>query len=273
MFIPKRKIGKIVKSAHEDVLLGVEALLNDPDNVLSFPNANWLVALEEARRIDPKYPSTKARTCVDFIGPFLTWLEKRNVSGLAPWVRENNKLRIPEESPCRWFLDLFCYILEDLIEPGHSDKAKSGRNITYRLRVFGNLIAKRKLKNRNWILSFFKKPPNENLYGFASWLMVYPKTKEIYIMYDKDQISEPDLKGEEVVERLEKIFLHELGHARSDLRFYLGEIAKPQAPQFIRSTPVHETHAWLYSHVVRAFISSARARICRLIQDYDNEWK
>jgi len=273
MFIPQQKIKKITKLAHQDVLFVIEALLTDPNNTRYWPGAGWLNALSAAKKIDQNFPASNSRSLSDFLEPFLDWLERRRVNRLRPWVYRNHQLELEGDSPCLWFLELFHFILGDLIEPGHAQKGMNGSHITDRLRASGILIAKRKLINKPWTLTFYPKPPNENLYGFASWLIVFCKGKELHIMYDRDQIVESGLKTEKVVERLEKTYLHELGHARSDLEFYLSELAKRPAVQLIRAAPIHETHAWLYAHTVRALLSSARSRVSRLLGEYDNEWR
>jgi hypothetical protein len=260
MLIPPLKISKIAKWAYKDVRFVAEVLFNEADNPIYWPKASWLDALSDAKKIDKNFQAYNETSLMEFVEPFLIWLEERNT-------------RVSKGSAFHHFLELFCHILEDLIEPGHHQKGINGSHITQRLRDFGCLVANKKLKTKNWTLCFYPKPPNENLYGFASWLIVYPKDRELHIMYGKDLIFESNLKTGKAVERLEKIFLHELGHARLDLEFYLAELAKPQATQFIRSTPVHETHAWLYAHIIRAFISSTRSRLCRILQDCDNEWK
>jgi hypothetical protein len=274
MFIPQQKIRRIVKKAHEDVLLALESLLKDPDNVHYWPRSGWLDALSAVREIDQGFlaSNVRLRRPRDFVEPFLDWLELRRSRRLAPWIDSGGQLQISGDSPCLWFLEFFHHTLGDMVQPGHEGKRMNGPHISGRLRDLGTLVAKRRLELKRWTLTFYPKPPNESLRGYASWLIVYREGKELHIMYDADLIAESDPPTDTVVERLEKIFLHELGHARCDLGFYLRELERAHVSQLIPADPVHETHAWLYTHAVRAFISSARARVCRLIHDRDDEW-
>ena len=112
--------------------------------------------------------------------------------------------------------------------------------------------------------------------GFASWLVVgndedQSPTGELHIISNIAKIestSKKDINTQAM--RFEKTYLHELGHARTNIEHYF---TAPLLDGVVYSQPDHETRAWIYSYAIRAFISSARARISRLLRKGDDEWK
>jgi hypothetical protein len=198
--------------------------------------------------------------------PFLDWIEQRKgPRQLPPWVRRDHKVALDRKSSCTKFLKGLHSFLNGLSHP--TGKNHNGRQIGNHLRRFGTTTATQRLAST---LVFGPKPRTLDLHGFASWLIVQKSADGLilYAVYDERLTRASGTHV--VVKRLEKIFLHEFAHARIHLDYYLKASARTGV---VTSMPIDETRAWLYALGVRSYISSARARIGRLIGEYDNEWK
>jgi len=270
MFIPLKKIQEIVEFAYSDVWDFLNEILNDPTYFRHWPKAHWLNAQSYVKQLDGKSPAASVSDVCHFIEPFLEWIEQRRVKNFDPWIIQTNQRKLSSDSSCFYFLEFLYHILGSLIEPGHRDKLIYGRNISDNLKRLGELVAFNNLENKDWKISFVPKTNEIELYGFASWLIVYEDDRWLHIVYDREQIEESTSGSNAVAKRLEKIFLHEIGHARTNLPHYLGWTSEGNV---IRAAPIHETLAWHYSYTIRSCISSARSRISRLLGEYDNEWK
>ena len=262
MFILSKERNRCVNLAHRDVLAFLQHhSANDSD--YSFL---WKKAREQIRNLDSECKVARVSRISGFVGPFLEWLEQRKgPPPLPPWVRQDHKTVLDHKSFCGKFLRSLHSFLNGLSHP--AGKNHNGKQIGNQLRRFGTFIATQKLAST---LLFYPKPITLKLHGFASWLIVGKSADKliIYAVYDQELVRTSATHI--VVRRLEKIFLHEFGHARIHLDYYLKASAQKGV---IRSRPVDETRAWLYALAVRSYISSARSRISRLIGEYDNEWK
>ena len=113
--------------------------------------------------------------------------------------------------------------------------------------------------------------------GFVSWLVLVKNEPVLYIIYDKEQIlNDRDISSlnEWIVcrSRNRRIRLHELGHARVELSWYLDHVNAAQKTTFVCSHPLHEYEAWIYALTIRTLLVSIRSRITRFIENGDYEW-
>lgn len=273
MFIPFDDIQSIIKDAHSDLGDFLQDHLNVPDFIGDLKKAR-----DEAKKHDDTFIAATAEDLQDFIEPFLEWLEERRESEppKLPWETDDTyEPSLPHESKCRKFLINILDRLQRLIEPsGDSLKIQNfGNQVSKSLEDFGRFTASKLnciLSYNDYELQWGKFP------GFASWLVVgydedQSPTGDLYIISNINKIESLSKKNINTqARRFEKTYLHELGHARTNIQYYF---TAPLVNGVVYSRPEHETRAWLYSYAIRAFISSPRARISRLLRKGDNEWK
>ena len=74
----------------------------------------------------------------------------------------------------------------------------------------------------------------------------------------------------EFVSRFERVVLHELGHARIHIDWYLSQLAN--GIDMAESYPTHELEAWIYSLAIRTYVVSVKSWITRILSDQDDQW-
>ena len=275
MFVPLAEIQDTHRKALDDIC----GFLWDVLDVPTF-RSELKAARDEAVKHDAVFGRVCGTDPCDFVQPFLYWLEHRHEGPSLPWeVKDFNGVGLPllpSKSKCRVFLVSLLDRLERLTEP--SDEAglkiqKFGHRPSFLLEKLGQFVAANRL---SCTLSYndCPLPWNEHV-GFASWLIVFDHSDgaligDLHILSNIDKIAASSVETDNQARRFEKAYLHELGHARTNLQHYLN--ASP-VDGIVNSRPEHETHAWIYSSAIQAFISGARARICRLLRKGDNEWK
>lgn len=268
MYIPAKDIKSILQDARKDLRVFLHDWLNDG----VFLN-EWLAAQKEAKKCDPNLPKKviEADNFGQFFEPFLDWLERRRKKPEAPW--KSNDINEPylQNTTFYRFLSTVLDTLQFLVEPSDPE----GRKIdecqdrpSHLLEAFGRMTTER----FGYVLSFNDKIlPWDEYSGFVSWLLVCVEEKELHIITNNDIINRQVDDTATVARRLEKVYLHELGHAKTRLDYY--EKAPVDKRGMVRSQPNHETRAWLYAYAVMAHISSIRSRITRLLHKGDSEWR
>lgn len=106
---------------------------------------------------------------------------------------------------------------------------------------------------------------------FASRLYVYRKrddTSKVTLLIAFNKAAIEKAKGSH--KAYESAVLHEIGHVRVQLDWYLQQIAK--GIHFIDAMPSHEFEAWIYAQTVQCLIKSLRSQVTRLLRDEDKEW-
>lgn len=136
--------------------------------------------------------------------------------------------------------------------------------------------AQRKLKK---MISFLFVSLGDNKKG---------KKRTLHILYNKKAISQTDACDGGKNARKEKIFLHELGHARLNLKdWYIERIINSNLTEDtwllsafndgtlwgVISPSEHEFMAWSYAFSFRAYIKGIRSWLTRLYSDIDDEWQ
>ena len=278
MFIPFNEIQAINTDAHNDLWDFFLDLFDLPVFRGEIESAH-----KEAAKHDKAFGDAIGAVFEDFTEPFLYWLEEREKDAKPPWeVREGDNLRqpmLPSDSKCRKFLLSLLDRLERLVEPSDEDGlkiAKFGYRPSVLLEKFGQSTA---LNRLGCILSYNDcRLEWEKYTGFASWLIVFKDSEnndsglkgDIHIVSNIDRIRGSSSETDNQARRFEKVYLHELGHATTNLQYYFD--ASP-VDGVVTSRPEHETRAWIYACAIQAYVSSARARISRLLRKGDNEWK
>ncbi|MDY0357549.1 MAG: hypothetical protein RBR19_16835 [Sedimentisphaerales bacterium] len=246
--------------------------------------SEWQLAEGEMHLIQGRPNAVGASSFVDFIGPFVDWLEKRRRDPLdKPWEPDpRREPSLPRKSKCRVFLDSLHDTLESLIEPSQEGGMKirsCAEEPSKMLQDYGRFVA----DQQGCILSYNDIPLEwERFPGFASWLIVFsnddggtdeaqePVIDELHILSNTDRIKSSSAEVHTITRRFEKAFLHEIGHARMCLDSYKKLFAQNGC---VISEPIEETFAWVYMYALKLNISSARARISRLLGRGDPEWK
>ena len=110
-------------------------------------------------------------------------------------------------------------------------------------------------------------------HGLVSWLLVRCNNPtQLHIVYDRAKIDESTVDPVAREQRYEKIFLHELGHARLHNDF-LRERAQGGPDDHIHVLPVHEVEAFVYAFTVRGLMLGMLSRVNRLLGSEDLTWK
>ena len=283
MFISIEEIKSIVERAHNDL----RVFLGDWLDRGHFRN-EWLAAEKELLE-HPNAPG--AAGFVEFVEPFLDQLEARQADPVqSPWVTDRQKgIYLPRSSKCHFFLKSLLDNLESLIEPSEEQGIKirqCARQPSTSLQSFARFTAER----QGCILSYNDIDFDWQRYpGFASWLIVYRDEEgeeeeeeadaregdeiqqgELHVVSNVGVITRSSKEMDTLTRRFEKAFLHELGHARTGLLYYFDA---PATQGTVCSRPQDEARAWLYTYALETCISSARARISRLVRGGDGEWR
>jgi len=268
MFISPEDIQHTFQDAHVDLRVFLNAWLNEGQFRLE-----WLGAQSEAVECEGYIPEavTNANDFGEFIEPFLVWLEQTAEQPTTPWETDaRGEPYLPTSSNCRVFLGSLLYNLQNMIEPSDQDGTKIAccdNQPSHVLQNFARFTSER----QNCTLSF-----NDiswswgNFPGFVSWLVVFPNENELHIVSNEAIIEASSRETVTLARRFEKVFLHELGHARTNFEHYL---TAPAPNGVVYARPEHETRAWLYAYALLAYISSARSRISRLLRIGDSEWR
>lgn len=102
--------------------------------------------------------------------------------------------------------------------------------------------------------------------GFRSWLLVRPDLEQgsssALVVFDEKGILASSSDPWLVFNRWLRSILHEIGHARIDMDYYL---ASGNAETGVRALPVQETRAWVYANDCMTLISALRSQIDRYL--------
>ncbi len=222
----------------------------------------------------------------EFISKLLHWLEQRRINEDRPWTKQGRKLQLFNPDICKFLKYYENYCLDRLII-GDKHYLSGDDNLSYLLLQFAEEAVKNadNLKDLNDKIMGQAMPVEsikiefnraskkqlKNFGNFASRLHVSRKIDDaskvtLQITYNEKIISEKTGSKK----AYESAFLHEIGHARIQLDWYLKEIA--EGIDFIDSRPSHEYEAWVYCQAIQCLIKSLRSRITRLLRDEDKEW-
>lgn len=224
---------------------------------------NEVTALDNATAVFP------VGVCA-FTGFCLDWLEERRITQLQPWIYRNGRQRLVGSSAILSFLRLLLEDIRCLIEPklsGIRGYRQSGRTSGIFIEFVEFIIS------QNAYLLIPDCPPWwdwQSFRGYASWLVILPRSREAYIVNNEWLIDNSSKERESVFRRYENIFLHELGHFRTMLSHYETAVARSC---IVEAEPAHEATAWLYAKLAKAAISGVRARLCRVVGSSDPEWQ
>jgi len=258
------------------------------------PPGGWEKAQDAVQNIDADFED-----CVDvvaFMDSLLSWLERRRGGASKPpdrpW-KTDDKGRIEiDDSAIAYFLkQLDLFWLRKIIWPGpyeSDDLSYYSPHGSEELRDFIKFIAREKVDaTSTWNVIWTPTDDEMDLRDFVSWLIVSPAIQEgginyLHIIYDTKKIStvehlknckDKDLKLEkaEETQRFEKILLHEIGHARTELYWYksqynMGLLQAEALPSF-------EYKAWTYCMAVRSTVIASRSWIRRLRDGEDLCWQ
>jgi hypothetical protein len=167
-------------------------------------------------------------------------------------------------------------------------------DISKTLDNFFNYLAEEKFDTVPWVVNFqpIRKRRRGCLHDTISFLYLSSPPSEgrkgvLHILYAPDKIFEKTRDKQGRIACLEKIFLHEIGHARVNLtdwykpkldskneknrKWHLGNPSE-FGPYAVSSPAEHEFMAWAYGFSARSCIKSFRSWITRLFKEIDEEW-
>lgn len=264
MFIPSKRYRETVEFANEDLRKFFCHDVQRSDYYCSI----WHRTREEAAQLDPHFRSEAfSDNVATFTESFLTWLEKRKVQVLLPWIKQEY-VTIERKSAAFEYMMLTKNWLEEF-GPAGSIIIPQQRvsQSPVKTKRFAQFVARESISGEKWNLLFHAKGKNDDLQGFVSWLIVNQKDKTLNVVYDEEKVNSSTQDMNLAADRMQRVILHELGHARTHLN-YLLEKKSPA------SLSVHEAEAWLYATIVRGLILGMKARICRLLDiPIDDEWR
>jgi hypothetical protein len=155
----------------------------------------------------------------------------------------------------------------------------------------------REIDSKQWYVEFVRVKPEDSPDipdHFISYLLVNEKDQVLYILHNDVAIRSGPLynKGENTSkysnckrddnynERLEKLCLHEFGHAVNHMPWYLKILTNRSPKYFLASKKrdwvsapaLHEHEAWAYAFSIRGIVKSTRSWITRLVEESDDEW-
>lgn len=228
----------------------------------------WHRTREEAAQLDSHFGgATFSDNVAAFTESFLMWLEERKAEALLPWIMREHVTLDKKSTPFE-----FLNLTKDWLEEFGVAEASTKPYLSHlqgpeKIKRFAQFVARESISEEKWNLLFQRKGKHLDLQGFVSWLIVYPEEKTLYVVYDEEKINSSTQDKKLAAQRFQKVFLHELGHARLNFDYVLG--AEGQAP-----LPAHEVESWLYASAIRGLILGTRARVCRLLDKaIDDEWR
>lgn len=102
-----------------------------------------------------------------------------------------------------------------------------------------------------------------DMHGYRSWLLVRPvldQSSSLIALCDQEALLESSSDNWLCVNRWVRCVLHELGHARLDIDYYVSHRSGARGAY---SLPSQETSAWMYANTVLLLVSSLRAQLDR----------
>lgn len=266
--------------------------------------SDWKNVYNGVKKIAPGFP-----VCSDilhFLEEVLPWLDERKHAKPieAPWEldpRGRGKLIIEQNTGIPTlldilkdeFLDNLCMPCRDAV-PGQQDSIEKIFDYVTKDRILFKKFVEfagldcRVDSSKPWTIKIVGLGPNEGPLmssRFISWLVV-GDGDTIYIVFNKEVIKSVARNNEHAHSCLEKVLLHELGHAVVNLPWYEKRLISRSATDdyFMGSAPRsmgkwigtpawHESEAWAYAFTVRGCIKSVRSWITRLVSEIDKEWR
>jgi hypothetical protein len=277
MFPDKSVFNKVVKKTQKDLRGFFDYNFNEFD---------YPLLLDDLRRIDALYFSNdfNGMGTLAFSEKLLNWLDDTRKARTVPWVSSGRSLKLPTTQKGLKRLGAFLTHLEGWINRLLStgavrDKAQfSPIFLGLKWMEFRNYIIQKNLLKGKWKIVFNSASKQDKTYlgDFVSWLVLFGKSggpRTLQIMYDAERISESTGEISIPMSRLRKVFLHELGHARTELPYYVECSRLTTGTAWIESIPLHEYEAWIYALIILSTLSSIRARVTRITKNGDLEWR
>lgn len=128
-------------------------------------------------------------------------------------------------------------------------------------------------QNRNYTIEFVRVNADSlaQLHGFASWLVVNFKKKELTVLYDDAKVQRLGGSTFERDRTLAKVFLHECAHASLHLDVMKRKIAHQRNPRPSLDME-HEQEAWLYALTCWGIFTGEHAYCTRKYRQCDEGW-
>lgn len=207
----------------------------------------------------------------------LVWLEYTRNQLIYPWVDNNGKIQLSKkEVNIQSFLKHLEGWINRLVLPGvHPNSSQpSVLSLGRKWWEFRRFIGEKRLMQGEWKVVFYSATNDDKdfLGEFVSWLVTIKNQRTLHIIYDKEKILESSSDKGLCISRLRKVFLHELGHARTELLWYLKKVEAAIGTTWIKSLPMHEYEAWIYALTIRSLLVCIRSRVTRIAKDGDSEW-
>jgi hypothetical protein len=282
MFTEESVFKNVVEKSRKDI-----SDFFDSDFKFDFDHTNYTSFLDSLRQIDPTYFTHRFNQMgsLEVVDNFLRWLEDTRNERRYPWEERGGTLQLSQDENVRKIKTFLTYLkgwINQLILPGRLSLPGALPPPPYIGKIFPgdkssefkNFIGKRRLIQGAWDIYFHEANDEEKtlLKDFVSWLVLVRSQPVLYIVYNKEKIL--DSSNEWVVqrERFRRIILHELGHACTELPWYIDQVNAAQDTTWVSSFPIHEYKAWLYAFTIRSLLVCTRSRVTRFIEYGDTEW-
>lgn len=272
MFIPNKRYQQTVKFANDDLR---KFFCHNFQSMVLY-RETWLRARDEVIGFHPS-SEREIACCHDaasFTESFLTWLEEAKTTVRLPWLK-NEHISLDKNSASFAYLSLVKDWLEDFSTGARHIKEYPDELWvpSTKIFLFAQFVARECISGGGWTLLFQPKQRDQDLRGFVSWLIANPADKTLIVIYDGETIKSSSQDKSLVAQRLQNVFLHELGHARMNLGFILEAQASTLSSSYEVELSSHEAESWLYAHTVMGLILGMSSRINRLLgTSSDYEW-
>ncbi len=261
----------------------------DSDFKFDFDHTNYTSFLDILRQIDATYFSHRfnGMGSLEFVDNLIKWLEDTRKEPRYPWEERDGNLKLSQDEKVRKIHSFLTYLkrwVNQLVAPGDLRSIGYGTPFLpgHKFCNFTQFIGQKRLVKEKWYIHIHEanKDDKKLLKGFVSWLVLVKSQPVLYIIYDREKLlSHSNLSvgnggnGSIVCRsRNRRIILHELGHARTELSWYLSHVNAAQDTTWLRSHPIHEYKAWTYAFTIKATLVCIRSRITRFIDEGDPEW-
>ena len=260
------------------------------DNLVGFLNSNFCLSdddrkdlLDELRSLDaPRFAHAfEVMDVSELIGEIIEWLEKRRKPPQKPWVKlspdAESDLALQDCPNTRKLLDHLLAWFDRLVLAGgqKGQPEKVSLSLRGKWKLFKDYLGDDILPEKPWKIVIDEAGEGEKKFlgRFVSWLGTTKHEKTLHILLNTNAIEESSGDRGLVGTRLERVCLHELGHAVTELEWYLAQRRTITGPTWSRSDPWHECEAWAYALMLRMYIVTARSRVTRITKNGDYEWK
>lgn len=284
MFTEESIFNDIVSTARKDI-----RDFFDSDFKFDFDHTDYTSFLDILRQIDPTYFTHRFNEMgsLEFVEKLLRWLEDTREEPRKPWEKNGDILKLSQDKNVRKIHSFLTYLkrwVNQLVAPGDLRSIGYGSPFLpgHKFCNFIQFLGQQRLVKGIWDIHIHEIAPEDKklLRGFVSWLVLVKSQPVLYIIYDREKIlSHSNLSvgnggNVSIVCRLRnrRIILHELGHARTELSWYLSHVNAAQDTTLLRSHPIHEYKAWTYALTIRALLVCIRSRITRFMDEGDPEW-